>query len=176
MCGYVSYAQLTKYTNGVMSDCIPEHYLKKQNRSFIALWHVQDTEVVCIKKSPFHYLVQFVFICPREFNEVTQREFVIGSCPDKFSDTSANEDNSFRNHIRQPKSSLAENYFPQVSIENRLIRSGCCPLLKGKFYKIVKKHTIKGQKLTKGSDEQLPNSMKKNGNQNEKLTIFTLLY
>ena len=51
----------------------------------------------------------------------------------KYSDTSANEDNSFRNHIRQPKRD-----FPQVSIENRLIRSGCCPLFKDKFYKIVK--------------------------------------
>ena len=50
-----------------------------------------------------------------------------------YSDTSANEDNSFRNHIRQPKRD-----FPQVSIENRLIRSGCCPLFKDKFYKIVK--------------------------------------
>ena len=28
--------------------------------------------------------------------------------------------------------------FPQVSIENRLIRSGCCPLFKDNFYKIVK--------------------------------------
>jgi len=27
---------------------------------------------------------------------------------------------------------------PWVSIENRLIRSGCCPLFKDKFYKIVK--------------------------------------
>ena len=50
----------------------------------------------------------------------------------KFGDTSANEDNSFRNHIRQPK-----HDFPQVSIENRLIHSGCCPLFKQKFYKIV---------------------------------------
>ena len=50
-----------------------------------------------------------------------------------YSDTSANEDNAFRYHIRQPK-----RYFPQVSIENRLIRSGCCPLFKDKFYKIVK--------------------------------------
>ena len=49
-----------------------------------------------------------------------------------YSDTSANEDNSFRNHIRQPKRD-----FPQVSIENRLIRSGCRPLFKDKFYKIV---------------------------------------
>ena len=89
----------------------------------------------------------------------------------KYSDTSATKDNSFRNHIRQPKRD-----FPQVSIENRLNRSGCCPLFKDKFYKIVKKHTIKGQKLTKGSDEQLPNWMKGNGKQNEKLMIFTLLY
>ena len=51
----------------------------------------------------------------------------------KYSDTSANEDNSFRNHIRLPKRD-----FPQVSIENRSIRSGCCPLFKDKFYKIVK--------------------------------------
>jgi len=29
-----------------------------------------------------------------------------------YSDTSANEDNSFRNHIRWPKSSLAETWFP----------------------------------------------------------------
>ena len=50
-----------------------------------------------------------------------------------YSDTSANEDNSFRNHIRQPKRD-----FPQVSIENCLIRSGCCPLFKDKFYEIVK--------------------------------------
>ena len=50
-----------------------------------------------------------------------------------YSDTSANEDNSFRNHIRLPKRD-----FPQVSIENRLIRSGCCPLFKDTFYKIVK--------------------------------------
>jgi hypothetical protein len=28
--------------------------------------------------------------------------------------------------------------FSQVSIENRLIRSECCPLFKDKFYKIVK--------------------------------------
>ena len=35
---------------------------------------------------------------------------------------------------------------------------------------------MKGQKLTKGSDEQLPNWMKENGKWNEKLTIFTLLY
>ena len=36
-------------------------------------------------------------------------------------------------NFRQPKRD-----FPQVSIENRLIRSGCCPLFKDKFYKIVK--------------------------------------
>ena len=53
--------------------------------------------------------------------------------PYTYSDTSANEDNSFRNDIRQPKRD-----FPQVSIETRLIRSGCCPLFKDKFYKIVK--------------------------------------
>ena len=35
---------------------------------------------------------------------------------------------------------------------------------------------MKGQKLTKGSDEQLPNWMKENGKWNEKITIFTLLY
>ena len=87
------------------------------------------------------------------------------------SDTSANEDHSFRNHIRQPKRD-----FPQVSTQNRLIRSGYYPLFNDKFYKIVKKHTIKGQKLTKGSDEKLPNLMEENGKQNEKLTIFTLLY
>ena len=51
----------------------------------------------------------------------------------EYSYTSANEDNSFRNHIRQPKRD-----FPQVSTENRLIRAGCCPLFKDKFYKIVK--------------------------------------
>ena len=50
-----------------------------------------------------------------------------------YSDTSANEDDSFRNHIRQPKRD-----FPQVSIENRLIRSGCCQLFEDKFYKTVK--------------------------------------
>ena len=36
-------------------------------------------------------------------------------------------------NLRQPKRDLM-----QVSIENRLIRSGCCPLFKDKFYKIVK--------------------------------------
>ena len=36
-------------------------------------------------------------------------------------------------NIRSPKRG-----FPYVSIENRLIRSGCCPLFKVKFYKIVK--------------------------------------
>jgi len=36
---------------------------KKQNRPFIALWHVRDTEVVCHKKSPFHCLIQLVFAC-----------------------------------------------------------------------------------------------------------------
>ena len=36
-------------------------------------------------------------------------------------------------NLRQPKRN-----FRQVSIENRLIRSGCCPLFKDKFYKIVK--------------------------------------
>ena len=51
----------------------------------------------------------------------------------EYSDTSANEDNSFRNHIRQPKRD-----FPYVSIAKRSIRSGCCPLFKDKFYKIVK--------------------------------------
>jgi hypothetical protein len=30
----------------------------------------------------------------------------------QYSDTSANEDNSFRDHIRLPKSSLAETWFP----------------------------------------------------------------
>jgi hypothetical protein len=35
-------------------------------------------------------------------------------------------------------------------MENPLICSGCCPLFKDNFYKIVKKHNIKGQKLTKG--------------------------
>ena len=50
-----------------------------------------------------------------------------------YSDTSSNEDNQFRNHIHQPKRD-----FPQVSIETRLIRSGCCPLSKVKFYKIEK--------------------------------------
>ena len=50
-----------------------------------------------------------------------------------YSGTSANEDNSLRNHIRLPKRD-----FPWVSIENRLIRSGCCPLFKDKFYQIVK--------------------------------------
>ena len=57
----------------------------------------------------------------------------IPNFPSTYSDTSANEDNSFRNHIRQPKRD-----FPQVSTENRSIRSGCCPLFKDKFYKIVK--------------------------------------
>ena len=33
---------------------------------------------------------------------------------------------------------LPKRDFPQVSIENCLIRSGCCPLFKDKFYKIVK--------------------------------------
>jgi len=34
---------------------------------------------------------------------------------------------------------------PWVSIENRLIRSGCCPLFKDKFYKIVKSTLQKGK-------------------------------
>jgi len=38
----------------VISNYIPEDYVKKQNRSFIVPWHVQDTDVVCHKKSPFH--------------------------------------------------------------------------------------------------------------------------
>jgi hypothetical protein len=56
---------------GCVSNCIPKDYVKKQNRPFIVLWHVQDTEVVCHKKSPFHCLVQFVFIWLHECNEVT---------------------------------------------------------------------------------------------------------
>ena len=36
-------------------------------------------------------------------------------------------------NLRQPKRN-----FPQVSIENRLIHSRCCPLFKDKFYNIVK--------------------------------------
>ena len=51
----------------------------------------------------------------------------------KYSDISAKEDNSFRNHIRQPKRD-----FLQVPIENRLIRSGCCPIFKDNIYKTVK--------------------------------------
>jgi len=70
MCGYIFYAYLRKYTKGVMSNYIPEDYMKKQNLSFIGLWHVQDTEVVCHKKSPFHCLVQFVFIYLHKCNEV----------------------------------------------------------------------------------------------------------
>jgi hypothetical protein len=35
-------------------------------------------------------------------------------------------------------------------MENHLIRFACCPKFKDKFYKTVKKHYKKGQKLTKG--------------------------
>ena len=47
-------------------------------------------------------------------------------------------------NLRQPKRD-----FPQVSIENRLIRSGCYPLFKDKFYKIVKSTLEKGKNLPK---------------------------
>ena len=61
---------IENYTEGVMSNYIPE-MCEVTIRSFIVLWHVQDTKVVCHKKSPFHCLVQFVFICLHECNEVT---------------------------------------------------------------------------------------------------------
>ena len=51
----------------------------------------------------------------------------------EYSDTSANEDNSLRNHVRYPKRD-----FPYDSIGDSLIRSGCGPLFEDKFYKIVK--------------------------------------
>jgi hypothetical protein len=35
-------------------------------------------------------------------------------------------------------------------MENHLIRSGCCPKFKDKFYKTVKSAIKRGQKLTKG--------------------------
>ena len=38
-------------------------------------------------------------------------------------------------------------------MENRLIRSGCCPLFKDKFYKIVKKHTIKVRSDTSANED-----------------------
>ena len=53
-----------------MSNYVPE-MCEDTNRSFIVLWHVQDTKVVCHKKSFFHSLVQFVFICLHECDEVT---------------------------------------------------------------------------------------------------------
>jgi len=39
----------------------------------------------------------------------------------KYSDTSANEDNSFRNHIRWPKSSLAEIFVSRNVISRRFL-------------------------------------------------------
>jgi len=64
---------IENYTNGVIFNYIPEDYVRNQPfiHSSIVLWLVQDTEVVCHKKSPFHCLVQFVFICLHEFNEIT---------------------------------------------------------------------------------------------------------
>jgi len=56
---------------GVMSNYIPESMGRNKKGSIIALWDVQDTEVVCHKKSPLPCLIQFVFIFQHEFNEVT---------------------------------------------------------------------------------------------------------
>ena len=89
-------------------------------------------------------------MCAAEVTEKTKKKmFIVTSS--QYSDTSANEDNSFRNHIRQPKPD-----FPQVSIENCLIRSGCCPLFKDQFYKIVKSTLLKVKNLPMGE-------MKENG-------------
>ena len=48
-----------------------------------------------------------------------------------YSDTSANEDNSFRNHIRQPKSSLAETHIQteKISSWNGPTVHVCCFML-----------------------------------------------
>ena len=54
---------------GVMFNYIAE--CEETNRSFVVLGYVQDREVVCHKKSPFHYVVEFVFIFLHECNEVT---------------------------------------------------------------------------------------------------------
>jgi len=40
---------IENYTKGVMSNYIPE-MCEVTVRSFIVLWHVQDTKVVCHKK------------------------------------------------------------------------------------------------------------------------------
>ena len=56
---------------GVFSNYILDSMGRSTKRSIIALWNVQDTEVVCHKKSPLPCLIQFVFIFQREFNEVT---------------------------------------------------------------------------------------------------------
>ena len=55
------------------------------------------------------------------------------SCEQRYSHTSANEDNSLAG-IFVSRNVISRRF----SIEYRLIRSGCCPLFKDKFYKIVK--------------------------------------
>jgi hypothetical protein len=43
-----------------------------------------------------------------------------------------------------------------VSTENRLIRSGCCPLFKDKFYKKVKRKLKKGKNSPKAQTNSYP--------------------
>jgi len=54
-----------------MSNYIPEDYVKETKPPIYCSMAVQDTEVVCHKKSSCNCLVLFVFICLHECNEVT---------------------------------------------------------------------------------------------------------
>ena len=93
----------------------------------------QEINLLSQSSDPLEECIRFTKFCKKNF-----QAFLWPRCCTHYSDTSANEDNSFRNHIRYPKSSLAKTWFPVGFYRKSFNRSGCCPLFNGKFYKIVK--------------------------------------
>jgi len=57
-----------------------------------------------VEKIKTHFHIRYFFLTNRAVFEIM--------CKLQYTDTSANEDNSFQNHILWPKSSLAETWFP----------------------------------------------------------------
>ena len=100
----------TNHVHSIINDCalVTCCYIHKQVffimpryiNCFVLSWYVKSI-----------YLKQTI---ERTFEKKQHSSFIVLYSPDNpktamvYSDTSANEDNSFRNHIRQPKSSLAE--------------------------------------------------------------------
>ena len=110
---------------GVISNYILDSMGRNTKRSIIALWSVQDTEVVCHKKSPLPCLIQFVFICLHEFNEVSQREFPVGSGSEKYYVSQYPRDSTSSRRRPQLSSLYLAGRDTQLSDVEKLKASGC---------------------------------------------------